>query len=122
VFRSFEDMPVWQKGMELAKKVFSLTEGLPRKEDYGLTSQIRRSALSVSGNLAEGFGRQHTKDKLNFYYASRGSLAETKNHLIYGRHVGYFKLNESDHAMHLVGEVWQELNALIRSLRRTTQP
>ncbi|HEU5408017.1 MAG TPA: four helix bundle protein, partial [Nitrospira sp.] len=87
-------MPVWQKGMELAKKVFSLTEGLPRKEDYGLTSQLRRSALSVPGNLAEGFGRQHTKDKLNFYYASRGSLAETKSHLIYGEEVGYFAQND----------------------------
>jgi four helix bundle protein len=85
VFSSFEDMPVWQKAMELAKKVFQLTEGLPRKEDYGLTSQLRRSALSVPGNLAEGFGRQHTKDKLNFYYASRGPLAETKSRLIYAK-------------------------------------
>ena len=68
MFSSFEDMTVWQKAMELAQKVFSLTEGLPRKEDYGLTSQIRRSALSVSGNLAEGFGRQHTKDKFLQYF------------------------------------------------------
>ena len=108
--------------MELAQKVFSLTEGLPRKEDYGVTSQVRRSALSVPGNLAEGFGRQHTKDKLNFYYASRGSLAETKNHLIYGQRVGYFKQSECLHAMKLTDEIWKELNALIRSLRRTTQP
>ncbi|MGH7231234.1 MAG: four helix bundle protein [Nitrospiraceae bacterium] len=55
--------------MELAEKICTMTDGLPRKEDYGLTSQIRRAALSVSGNLAEGFGRKHTKDKLNFYYA-----------------------------------------------------
>jgi four helix bundle protein len=73
LYSSFEDMPVWQKGMELAERVFALTEILPKKEDYGLTSQIRRSALSVPGN-AEGFGRRHTKDKLNFYYMSRGSL------------------------------------------------
>ncbi|MBX3332338.1 MAG: four helix bundle protein, partial [Nitrospira sp.] len=51
-------------------------------------SQLRRSALSIPGNLAEGFGRHHTKDKLNFYYASRGSLAETKSHLIYGQRSG----------------------------------
>ena len=122
MFSSFEDMPIWQKAMELAQKVFSLTEGLPRKEDYGVTSQGRRSALSVPGNLAEGFGRQHTKDKLNFYYASRGSLAETKNHLIYGQRVGYFKQNECLLAMKLTDEIWKELNSLIRSLRRTTQP
>jgi four helix bundle protein len=90
-------MPVWKKAMDLAQRMFSLTEGLPRKEDYGLTSQIRRAALSISGNLAEGFGRQHTKDKLNFYYASRGSLAETKSHLIYGNKIGYFK--ESEYAI-----------------------
>ena len=114
-------MPVWQKAMELAKRVFSLTQRLPKKEDYGLTSQIRRSALSVSGNLAEGFGRQHTKDKLNFYYASRGSLAETKSHLIYGQEVGYFMQNDCASAIRLIDEVWKELNALIRSLRKAVQ-
>ncbi len=113
MFSSFEDMPVWQKAMDLAQKVFSLTDTLPRKEDYGLTSQIRRSALSVSGNLAEGFGRHHIKDKLNFYYASGGSLTETKSHIIYG---------QSDIVIGLTDEIWKELNALIRSLRRTTQP
>jgi four helix bundle protein len=68
--------------MDLATRIFEITQSLPHKEDYGLTSQIRRAALSVSGNLAEGFGGNHTKDKLNFYFASRGSLAESKNHLI----------------------------------------
>lgn len=65
MYRSFEEMPVWEKAMDLAQQIFALTEGLPKKEDYGLTSQIRRSALSVSGNLAEGFGRHHTKEKMN---------------------------------------------------------
>ena len=110
-------MPVWQKGMGLAKKIYAITEGLPKKEDYGLTSQIRRSALSVPGNLDEGFGRRHTKDKLNFYYASRGSLAETKSHLIYGYKVGYFKPDESQDLVALSEEIWKELNALISSLR-----
>jgi four helix bundle protein len=84
-YRSFEEMPVWQKAMDLAVKVFELTENLPRKEDYGLASQIRRAALSISGNLSEGFGRKHTRDKLKFYVNFRSSLAETKNHLIYGQ-------------------------------------
>jgi len=84
-------MPVWQKGIDLAERVFAITEGLPRKEDYGLTSQIRRSALSVPGNIAEGFGRKHTKDKLNFYYISRDSLAETKSHRSTGTRLVIFK-------------------------------
>src|SRR5206468_12712429 len=116
-FSSFEEMPVWQKGMELAQRVYEITERLPRKEDYGVTSQIRRSALSVPANIAEGFGRKHTKDKLNFYYASRGSLAETKNHLVYGLRVGYFQQSEFNGLEKLIEAIWKELNKLISSFR-----
>jgi len=115
-YNSFEEMPVWQKAMDLAVKIFYLTEKLPRKEDFGLTSQIRRSALSISGNLAEGFGRKHTKDKLNFYYDSRGSLAETKNYLIYGHKVRYFTQVEFKKNVNLIEEIWKELNSLIASM------
>jgi four helix bundle protein len=94
-YNSFEDMPVWQNAMDLAVRIHNLTERLPRKEDYGLTSQIRSSGLSVSGNISEGFGRKHTNDKLKFYYNARGSLAETKNHLIYGSKVGVFYCNRT---------------------------
>jgi four helix bundle protein len=117
-FSSFEDMPVWQKSMEIAVRIFKLTENLPRKEDYGLTSQIRRSALSVPGNIAEGFGRKHTKDKLNFYYDSRGSLSETKNHLIYGHRVKYFDQLNHDELKQLISDTWEELNMLISSLQK----
>ena len=117
-YRTFEEMPVWQKAMDLATKVFSLTDTLPGKEDYGLTSQVRRSALSISGNIAEGFGRKHSKDKMKFYYNSRGSLTETKNHLIYGQRVGYFDQSDFDGLSGLIQEVWRELNLLISSLRR----
>jgi len=117
-YNSFEQMPVWQKSMDLAIKIFHITERLPRKEDYGLTSQIRSSALSVSGNLAEGFGRKHTKDKLNFYYNSRGSLAETKSHLIYGHEAGYFDDRAFGEHSELIGNIWKELNSLINSLSR----
>ena len=102
--------------MNLAEQVFALTEKLPRKEDYGLTSQIRRSGLSVAANIAEGFGRHHMKDKLNFYYASRGSLAETKSHLIYGCKVGYFSKQDLESLSNLVDSIWRELNSLIHSL------
>ena len=118
-YNSFEDMPVWQKSMDLSTKIFNVTECLPRKEDYGLTSQIRNSGLSVSGNIAEGFGRKHTKDKLNFYYNSRGSLAETKSHLIYGHKVGYFSKGDFENLSKLIDEIWMELNSLIKSLRQS---
>jgi four helix bundle protein len=121
-FNSFEEMPVWQAAMELAEEIFSMTDCLPKKEDYGLTAQLRRSALSVSGNIAEGFGRKHTKDKLQFYYASRGSLTETKSHLIYGRRVGYFSEEACGKLIDLSDETWKGLNSLISALRRKTEP
>ena len=86
-YESFKNMPVWQTAMDIAVKTFRLTEKLPRKEDYGLTSQIRRSALSISGNIAEAFGRKHTKNKVNFYYFARGSITETQSHVEYARKV-----------------------------------
>ena len=121
-YESFENVTVWQKGMELAQSVYSMTERLPRKEDFGLTSQIRRSALSVPGNIAEGFGRKHTKDKLNFYYASRGSLTETKSHLIYGQRVGYFENGSFCLQLQLIETIWNELNRLIKTLSKRTEP
>jgi four helix bundle protein len=117
-YNSFEDMPVWQKAMDLAVKIHDLTAGLPRKEDYGFTSQIRESALSISGNIAEGFGRKHTRDKLKFYFNARGSLAETKSHLIYGHRVGYFAAADFKDCSNRIEEIWKELNALINSLSR----
>jgi four helix bundle protein len=121
-YESFENMTVWQKGMELAQSVYSMTERLPRKEDFGLTSQIRRSALSVPGIIAEEFGRKHTKDKLNFYYASRGSLTETKSHLIYGQRVGYFENGSFCLQLQLIETIWNELNRLIKTLSKRTEP
>lgn len=116
-YNTFEEMPVWQKAMDLANKIFYLTEKLPKKEDYGLASQIRRSALSVSGNIADGFGRKHTKDKLNFYYDARGSVCETKNHLIQGQRVGYFKMAEFNENNAFIEDIWKELNFLITTLK-----
>jgi four helix bundle protein len=118
-FNSFEEMPVWQKTMDLAVRVYKMTNTLPRRENYGLTSQIRRSALSVPGNIAEGFGRKHTKDKLNFYYDSRGSLSETKNHLIYGLRVEYFSKSDYQELQGLLSDAWKELNMLISSMEKS---
>jgi len=94
MYKSFKERPIWQDAMEIAVEIFFLTERLPRKEDYGLTSQIRRSAASISANIAEAFGRQHSKDKINFYWFSRGSITETMSHLEYGNRVNYFSEEE----------------------------
>lgn len=73
-YYSFTEMPVWQIAQDIVQEVYSITEPLPKSEDYGLKGQLRDAALSISGNIAEGFGRYHTKDKINFYIISPGAV------------------------------------------------
>ena len=116
-YRSFSQMPVWQTAMEVAVAIFHFSETLPRVEDYALTSQIRRSATSISANIAEAFGRYHRGNKLNFYYNARGSLCETKNHLHYAREVGYLQTSHHSQLDGKLDEVWKQINTIIKSLR-----
>ena len=77
-YNSFTEMPVWQKAHKVAIEVYNITINLPRSEDYGLTSQIRRSSNGAAACIAEGFGRSTKKDKSNFYIIARGSSFELK--------------------------------------------
>ena len=78
---NFEDMRVWQISQDFAVEIYQITKLFPREEQFGVTSQIRRAASSISANIAEGFGRRSVKDKLHFYTIAYGSLLETKNFL-----------------------------------------
>jgi four helix bundle protein len=118
MYKSFRDMPVWQQSMAIAESVFELTGALPRKEDYGLTSQIRRSALSISANIAEGFGRGHAREKIQFYMVARGSIAETQNHVEYGRRVHYIGDEEAKGLDQRLEELMHDLNKIIAMLKR----
>ena len=116
MYKDFQELPVWQLAMQIAVEVFSLTEQLPGKEDYGLTSQIRRSSLSISDNIAEGFGRQHSLDKVKFYVYSRGSAYETKNQLIYGNKLGYFNEEKISALITSLEKIIESLNKLIKTI------
>jgi four helix bundle protein len=117
MYRSFKEMPAWQQAMDIAERVFFATEQLPRKEDYGLTSQIRRSAVSISANIAEAFGRMHLLDKVNFYYHARGSLAETQSHLEYSKRVGYLKPDEVAVLNDAMSKLYLEINKIVATLK-----
>lgn len=117
MYKSFKDMPIWKEAMEVAELIFQLTELLPKKEDYGLTSQIRRAALSISANITEAFGRYHVNDKINFYYFSRGSIAETQSHLAYGLRVRYFKQSGVKDIDSRLSKLYEPINKLIKSLK-----
>jgi four helix bundle protein len=116
MYKTFQDMPVWQSAMSLAEMIFNLSDRLPKKEDYSLTSQVRRSALSISGNIAEAYGRKHTLDKLKFYYVARGSLTETQSHLVYGYRVGYFKKEHVQEMEKMLNTLHNDINKIIKSL------
>lgn len=105
--RSYKDLLVWQQGHQLVLKVYGSTKKFPKEEQYSLTSQLRRSVVSVTSNIAEGFGRLSLKEKAQFYYLSLGSLAEVDNQLTIAKDVGY--LDES---------MYSELEERITSVRK----
>ena len=109
-------MPVWQNALNLSDIVFQMTTSLPKSEDYGLTSQIRRSSNSITGNIAEAFGRKTKKDKSHFYVISRGSASETQSHLLYGNKVGYFDKKKTEDLFVKYSELIHELNKILKSL------
>ncbi len=109
-------MPVWQNALDLSDIVFEMTISLPKSEDYGLTSQIRRSSNSVSGNIAEAFGRKTKKDKSHFYIISKGSAFETQSHLFYGNKVGYFEEKKTEDLFEKYSELIHEINKILKSL------
>ena len=122
MFKDFREMPVWQEAMQVATMIFDLTEKLPKKEDYGFTSQIRRSALSISANIAEAFGRNHKADKINFYYYARGSITETQSHCEYGKQVEYFDVEKSNLLIDKLATLLKSINQIIVTLRNKSKP
>jgi four helix bundle protein len=122
MYYSFRELPVWQNSHELSVEIFHLTKTLPRSEDYATSSQIRRSANSISANIAEGFGRKQKKEKSMFYTIARGSAFETENHLLYGHSVGYFSEKDIELMYKKLWDIIKELNYIMKSLDDSPQP
>lgn len=87
--QSFTDLNVWKEGHKLVVMVYEITKHFPKEETYSLTDQMRRAASSITANIAEGFGRQTYKEKVQFYYLAKGSLSELKNFILIAKDVGY---------------------------------
>lgn len=119
MYKSFREMPVWQEALDLSLKVYQITIDLPRSEDYGLTSQLRRASNSVSANISEGFGRKTAKDKASFYTNARGSAFETQHHLIYGNKIGYFSEEATNSIIEQYNILIFSLNKIIATLNNS---
>jgi four helix bundle protein len=111
--RSFEDLIVWQKAHAWVLLVYRLSELFPSKENYALTSQLRRAAMSVPANVAEGFKKRGPRDKLRFFNIAQGSLEESRYFLILARDLGYGEVRE---ALEKLEEVSRLLEAYYRTI------
>jgi four helix bundle protein len=115
--KTFRDLIVWQKSMQLVMSVYHVSEHLPAVEKFGLGSQLRRSAVSVPANIAEGHERHSRGDFRRHVSIASGSLAELETHLEIGRRLGYVETASLEEAQLLTTEVGRMLSTLLRRLR-----
>ena len=87
--QGFRDLIVWQKAYQLALNIYEVSRDFPKQEQYALTSQMQRSAISISANISEGYERQHRKEYVQFLSIARGSLGELETYLMFARDLGY---------------------------------
>ncbi len=121
--REFYQLDVWKMGHEMVLEILKITKTFPKEEIYILVSQMRRAAISVTSNIAEGFSRRTPKDKMHFYTIAAGSLTELYNQLFICRDTGYLSPEVFVDLEKRIITILKCLNALIASIRsRTGQP
>src|SRR5664279_26000 len=114
--RSYRELVVWQKAVALVTDVYSITKGFPRDEIYGLTSQLRRSAVSIPSNIAEGQGRTTKGEFIQFLCHARGSLFELETQIIIAKELSYIAPEIHGRVTEQITEVARILNGLLTSL------
>ena len=117
--RSYKDLRVWQRSMDLMVMCYRQTRQFPREERYGITSQLQRASLSVPANIAEGNGRRHRKEYLHHLSIAKGSLNEVETLLLAAVRLNYMTSGAVEEFMELVDETGRRLVALMRSLERS---
>ncbi|MBU2491022.1 MAG: four helix bundle protein [Bacteroidetes bacterium] len=111
--KTFSELIVWQKAQQLTLNIYKMTEDFPKKEIYGLTSQMRRSAVSIPANIAEGYRKRGKLDKARFFNISQGSLEELKYYLILAKDLDYIEENLLED---LTTEVGKLLNSYMKAI------
>ena len=114
--KNYQELIVWQKAMDLVEDVYKSSRDFPREEIYALTSQIRRAAVSIPSNIAEGQGRRTTLDFLRHLSIAYGSLREVETQILIAGRLRYVAQTRVDDVMDLAGEVGRLLNGLMNSL------
>lgn len=116
--KNFTDLNTWKEAHKLVLLIYKITKDFPKTETFALADQILRAVVSITSNIAEGFGRQGIKEKIQFYYMAQASLAEVQNQLIIAKDVNYISNIE-------FGKIWEQsvlvyklISGLIRSLKK----
>ena len=117
---TFHDLRVWQEAMNLTEEIYLATAQFPKHELYGLSSQMRRAAVSVPSNIAEGAGRITRGEYIQSVGYARGSLLEIETQLIVAQRLSYLDSIETDKILELTSEIGRVANGLIRALSRST--
>lgn len=114
--RTYRDLDIWRRGVELVKRIYEVTEKFPKHEIYGLVSQMRRCVVSIPSNVAEGFRRYHNKEYKQFLYISLGSCAELETQITISKELKYIDESEENKCLELLDHICRMISNLIKKL------
>ena len=114
---SFKDLEIWQRSIGLVEEIYRITKSFPQEETYGLSSQLRRAAISIPSNIAEGFARSSEKEYKQFLYVSLGSCAEVSTQITIADRLGYLKQEKADVLSDEVEQISKMTMGLIKKLK-----
>lgn len=116
--KDFYNLDAWNKAHKFVLQIYNITKKFPKEELYGITSQLRRAAFSITANIAEGFSRYHYNDKIRFYHNARGSVCEIQNFIFLSKDLSFLNENEFKYLFGLSEEISKLINGLIRSIEK----
>ena len=114
--KTYRDLNIWNTGIEIDKDIYKLTENFPKQEIYGLVSQMRRSAVSIPSNVAEGFRRHHNKEYKQFLYISLGSCAELETQITIALELKYIQKDKENRLLEKLDHICRMISNLIKKL------
>lgn len=116
--RHFTDLEAWKEAHQLALDIYKITKLFPKEELFGLTNQMRRAAVSIGSNIAEGFSRNTVKDKSQFYTVAKGSATELESQLLLAKDIGYLNEEGFDETQERLGKVGRLITGLLKYLQK----
>ena len=114
--KSYKDLNIWKRSIGLVEDIYKITQNFPKEEIYGLTSQLRRAAVSIPSNIAEGFTRLHNKEYRQFLYISLGSCAELNTQIIISSRLSYISSEKANGTLNEIEEISKMIVGLIKKI------